>query len=286
MEKEIYVKFWGVRGTVPTTAPNMQKYGGNTSCVELICNGRHIVFDAGTGLCPLGNNTDHFHTDIFLSHTHLDHIQGLPFYKPLHTDDSNVALWAGHLLPENTVAKVMSSIMQSPVFPLTLNDVRSRVEFNDFLAGEDIKNQGLLDAGVTVKTMPLKHPDRATAYKIICNGISICYVTDVEHEIGKIDADLVAFLKDADMFIYDSTYDDDDFTPYIGWGHSTWQQGVKIADAANVEKFIAFHHAPEATDKILDARAEKLTQMRGKNKAFIAKEGMSFHFAPSPLGEG
>jgi phosphoribosyl 1,2-cyclic phosphodiesterase len=274
MTNDFKIKFWGVRGTIPVSHQDYLKYGGNTSCVEVKCGGRHVIFDAGTGLWELGKQTDIFHTDILLSHTHLDHIQGLPFYRPLHTPGSNVALWAGHLKPDKTVEEVMGHIMQSPVFPLTLKDVQSRVEFNDFMAGEDIINQGLNDAGITIETLPLNHPDRATAYRLTFDGKSVCYVTDVEHKIGEVDKALVHFIKNCDVFIYDSTYDDEEFDKYKGWGHSTWQQGAKIADAANVKTFVAFHHDPLADDAILDERSAMLSKIRKNGKGVLAREGL------------
>ncbi len=274
MSDEFIIKFWGVRGTVPTARADVLEYGGNTSCVEVICSGRHVIFDAGTGICELGKVTDRFHTDILLSHTHLDHIQGLPFYRPLHTKNSNVALWAGHLLPERNVEDIFSHIMMSPVFPLTLHDVQSQVEFNDFNAGEELVNGGLNDAGITVTTLALNHPDRATAYRLSCKGKSVCYVTDVEHTVGEIDQRLADFIKDCDVFIYDSTYDDEEFEKYKGWGHSTWQQGVRLSDAAGVKTFVAFHHDPNAIDSILKKRELKLHKMRPNGRAIMAKEGM------------
>lgn len=269
------VKFWGVRGTVPVAGQDTLKYGGNTSCVEVQCGGRQIIFDAGTGIYALGMQTDIFHTDILLSHTHLDHIMGLPFFRPLHKGgEANVALWAGHLLPEHNVVQVVGHIMQSPVFPLTIHQVNSRVEFNDFHAGNVLENQGLSNAGITVHTMPLHHPDRATAYRLECDGKVVCYVTDVEHEVGKIDQKIVDFIQDADVFIYDSTYDDDEFDKYVGWGHSTWQQGVRLADAANVKTFAIFHHDPLLTDAMLDERAEKARALRGDG-VVVAYEGLT-----------
>jgi phosphoribosyl 1,2-cyclic phosphodiesterase len=274
MNNEFKITFWGVRGTIAVPGASTLKYGGNTSCVEVKCAGRHVVFDAGTGIAELGKKTDTFHTDVLLSHTHLDHIQGLPFFRPLHTPDANVALWAGHLQPEYTVEDIMGHIMMSPVFPLTLNDVQSRVEFNDFMAGEDVINGGLNDAGITIQTLALNHPDRATAYRLYCNGKSVCYVTDVEHKVGELDKDLVEFIKGADVFIYDSTYDDDDFAKYKGWGHSTWQQGARLADAAGVKTFVAFHHDPAASDDLLDERAKKLAKMRPNGAGVVAREGL------------
>lgn len=273
MEHNFTITFWGVRGTIPIPQSHSLQYGGNTSCIEIRCNGRQIILDAGTGIYSLGKQTDIFHTDVFLSHTHLDHIQGLPFFAPLYREGSNVALWAGNLLPDYTVEGIVSEIMQSPVFPLTINDVQSRVEFNDFHAGQNICNKGLRDAGIIIATLPLNHPDRATGYRISCGDTSLCYITDVEHTIGELDETLIEFIRDTDVFIYDSTYDDDHFTPFIGWGHSTWQQGARLADAANVHTFIAFHHDPAATDDTLNHRAKKLSALRPGS--IIAHEGLT-----------
>lgn len=256
---------------MPVVGKDFEQYGGNTSCIEIRCGGRQIILDAGTGIRELGLKTDIFHLDILLSHTHLDHIQGLPFFKPLHSKGSNVALWAGHLLPKNSVEEVVSTIMKPPVFPLTLADVHSCVEFNDFVAGEPLKNEGFKKAGITVHTLPLNHPDGATGYRIEHCGKSVCYITDIEHTPGKLDMKLVNFLKDADVIIYDSTYDDDELHNYKGWGHSTWQECVRLGEAANVKQIVAFHHNPDATDADLNKRSEAIKAMCPR--ASLAVEG-------------
>lgn len=276
MEKkqEFKIKFWGVRGTVPVPGSDTLKYGGNTSCVEVNCAGRHIIFDAGTGICGLGRSGNINHTDILLSHTHLDHIQGLPFFRSLYMADSNIALWAGNLENGDNVEKIIGSIMIAPVFPLTLKDVQATVEFNDFKAGERLVNGGLEKAGITVDSFALNHPNNATAYRLSCYGKSVCYVTDVEHINDELDKKLIEFIKGTDVFIYDSTYDEADFARYKGWGHSTWQHGIKLADAAGVGTFVAFHHDPAATDDILDLRAEKISKLRPNGKGIVSREGM------------
>ncbi len=256
---------------MPRPGPSTIKYGGNTSCVEVRCGGRQVIFDAGTGIYPLGEKTDIIHMDIFLSHTHIDHIQGLPLFKPLYNRNANVALWAGHLMPERTVQQVVSHLMQSPVFPMTILDVASQVEFNDFVSGETIQNNGLNSNGITIETCSLPHPDRATGYRLTFEGKSVCYITDIEHEPGQLDKKLIEFIDGCDLFIYDSTYDDEGFNQYIGWGHSTWQQAVRLADAAEVKQLALFHHDPGLNDDALDERAEKLAEKR--KAAFVSKEG-------------
>lgn len=277
MQHPFFVKFWGVRGTVPVPGEATLKYGGNTSCVEVQCGGRQVIFDAGTGIYPLGLQTNFDNTDIFLSHTHLDHIQGFPFFRPLHKESSNVALWAGHLLPEKTVEEVVGHIMQPPIFPLTLNDVQSRVEFNDFKAGEDIKNSGLNNAGIAIHTIPLNHPDRATGYRLEYAGKSVCYITDVEHVDDTLDAALLRFIAGADVFIYDCTFDDRYFEKYRGWGHSTWQHAARLAQKAQVKQLVVFHHDPQMTDEKLDNRAKELEALLPGS--YMAKEGLVINLA-------
>jgi ribonuclease BN (tRNA processing enzyme) len=124
-----------------------------------------------------------------------------------------------------------------------------------------------------IYTMPLHHPDRATAYRIVYQGKSVAYVTDVEHKDDELDKFLISFIRNSDVFIYDSTYDDRQFEEYIGWGHSTWQHAMRLGEAASVGKVVMFHHDPGATDDVLNDRAEEV-QLNYTQPAVIAKEGM------------
>jgi phosphoribosyl 1,2-cyclic phosphodiesterase len=273
MSNDFSIKFWGVRGTVPVPGDKTIKYGGNTSCVELMCGKKRIVFDAGTGIIELGKNLSFNDTDIFFSHTHLDHIQGLPFCRPLYQKESNICLWAGHLLPEGDLEQAIGRLMISPMFPITLDAVLANIHFNDFKAGGYVTNESLKSNGISIMTMPLHHPDRATAYRVTYKNKSVCYVTDVEHVIGTLDNKLVEFIRNADVLIYDSTYDDESFTPYIGWGHSTWQQGARLATAAGVKIFAAFHHDPCINDTDIDKRLAALQVIRPNGTGIMAAEG-------------
>lgn len=272
VQQPFFVKFWGVRGTVPVSGEQTLKYGGNTSCVEVQCAGKQMIFDAGTGIYPLGQQSVFDKTDIFLSHTHLDHIQGFPFFGPLYRKSSHITLWAGHLLPDKNVEQVIKHMMQPPIFPLTLQDIQSQVEFNDFKAGTVLVNEDLNKAGITVHTMPLNHPDHATGYRINYRGKSVCYITDVEHVDDTLDEALVTFIEGTDIFIYDCTFDDRNYEQHKGWGHSTWQHGVRLANKAKVKNLVVFHHDPSMEDEALDRRLEELMKLR--RQSYIAKEGM------------
>lgn len=272
MAGQFSLRFWGVRGTIPTPGTKMSRFGGNTSCVVAQCAGKEIILDAGTGIREYGQSMQTVDADILLSHTHLDHIMGFPFFMPAYFPATKLRIWAGHLEDGLRIREVFDRIMTSPIFPVSIDCLKSKIEFIEFEAGDEISPPGYADAGITVKTMPLNHPDKATAYRIEYNGKSLCYVTDVEHDAAKgQDKRLIEFIRGTDVFIYDSTYSDENYEKYVGWGHSTWQEGVRLADAADVGEFVVFHHDPSLTDDDLDRRLEQLLRVRSNSR--IAKEG-------------
>lgn len=270
---DMSLTFWGVRGTVPTPGTHNLRYGGNTSCVELRCGGKAFIFDAGTGLYPCGEQLESNDIDILLSHTHIDHIMGFPFFSGAYNPDCTLRIWAGHLLPELKLRDVLSRLMSPPIFPLTLDDLKAKIEYIDFMAGETLAHESFKKAGAVVKTLPLMHPDRATAYRVEYAGHAVCYVTDVEHRDDRLDAKLVEFIRGADFFIYDSTFDDERFARFKGWGHSTWQHAVRLGNEADVGTVVLFHHDPGASDDDLDKRMRKLKTM--SSNAIIAREGIT-----------
>jgi phosphoribosyl 1,2-cyclic phosphodiesterase len=272
MPDRFTITFWGVRGTVPTPGKRTLRYGGNTSCVQFSCGARELIFDAGTGIYPLGEQLTGKEADLFLSHTHIDHIVGFPFFSGAYDPECTLRVWAGHLAPEERIRDVLARLMHPPIFPLTLDFLSSRLSFHDFTAGNDLDAPHLAASGIRIRTHLLNHPDRATAYRVEYAGKSACYVTDVEHVPGQVDAELVAFLRGADVVIYDSTFDDAHFARFKGWGHSTWQQALRLGDAAQAGKVVLFHHDPGMDDDALDARQATLTKLRPGS--LVAAEGM------------
>lgn len=264
---DFVIHFWGVRGTIPTTGTDFARYGGNTSCAEFRCGEHRLIFDAGTGIRLLGDSLKLDEADIFLSHTHIDHIIGLPVFAPFYSG-GKFRIWAGHLKPESNIKSAISQMMQPPLFPLTVNDWKASVEWHDFAAGTTLEPANL--AGIKIQTFALSHPDRATAYRVEYNGKAACYVTDVEHCPDSPDKALIDFISGADILIYDSTYSDEEFSNFIGWGHSTWQEATRLAKAAGVAKCALFHHDPAKDDTALDAIAAKITD----SSIFHAREGM------------
>lgn len=271
-ERAFTVRFRGVRGTIPTSGPATARYGGNTSCVEVRCGNRLIILDAGSGIRQLGEQLQDREMDILLSHTHIDHILGLPFFVPAYDSACTLRLWAGHLLPESTLKKALGQYMCPPLLPVTPEHFKAEVAFHDFQAGENLSGGIWMESGIRVLTLPLAHPDQATGYRIEYAGAALCYITDYEHSSEVPDAALAEFVRGADALIYDSTYSDEEFARYKGWGHSTWQQGVRLANAAGVKRLCVYHHDPSSDDAKLDAVAAKLAGTFGGG--LMAKENV------------
>lgn len=267
------VKFWGVRGSIACPGPATLRYGGNTSCIEVHCGTYNLIFDAGTGMKNLGDSLakrkGSLNYDIFMSHTHIDHICGFPFFSPAYSPQSRLKLWAGHLKPRGRNLKdVMASIMDSSLFPVTVDLLSATLIWTDFTAGETIE----ISPEITLQTAPLNHPEGATGYRVNYQGKSICYVTDTEHKPNERDENILRLIEGADLLIYDCTYTDDEYPNFKGWGHSTWQEGVRLCNAANVKKLAVFHHDPSHDDMFLEELGLELEKLR-PNGGFVAREG-------------
>ncbi len=269
---KLSVRFWGVRGSIACAGPETRKYGGNTSCIEIMCGERLIILDAGSGLRYLGEalkaTGKPVEADIFLSHTHMDHICGLPFFAPFHCDSTRVRLWSGHLENGWTTSRAVDELMAEPLFPVSKEVFKAHVEFVDFQAGETLTPS----TGIRMRTAALNHPNGATGYRIEFGGKSFCYVTDTEHVPGKLDQNILDLIKGADIFVYDCSYTDEEYPQYAGYGHSTWQEGVRLAKAANAKQLVVFHHDPCHDDQVMDRIARDLKKILPS--AVIAREGM------------
>jgi phosphoribosyl 1,2-cyclic phosphodiesterase len=269
----MFVRFWGVRGSIPCPGNQTARYGGNTACVEVRCGERLLVFDAGSGLRMLGNALVQapadIQADIFLSHCHIDHIAGLPFFAPAYRPASRIRVWAGNLLPERALSEVARTLMSEPLFPGAAGVFNANITFRDFHAGEVLQ----LDAGITIRTAPLTHPGGATGYRVEFDNRAVAYISDTEHQPGKPDEQVLALAHGADLMIYDGNFTDEEFAARVGWGHSTWQEGVRILSAAGAKRLAIFHHDPDHDDAFLDGvKAQAAARHPG---AMVAVEGMT-----------
>ena len=265
------VKFWGVRGSIATPGARYIAYGGNTSCLEVSLGGQRVILDAGTGIRNLGHwllrkNTKH--AFLLLSHTHWDHINGFPFFTPAYHKDFHLDIMSGHLKEKGGVRYVLSSQMTEPTFPVPLDMMSAKMEFEDFSAGQSFT----IGRGIKVRTTGLNHPDGATGYRIEYQKSSLCYITDTEHVIGQPDDGILGLIEGADYVVYDSTYTDREFPAKIGWGHSTWQEGLRLCRAANVKRLAIFHHDPDHEDPFMERLEAEAAE--AWEHATVARENM------------
>ena len=271
-DSDFFVRFWGVRGSIACPGEDTAVYGGNTPCVEIRCGSRLFVFDAGTGLRNLGKSiaedgiTD---VDLFLSHTHIDHIVGLPFFCYAFKPENALRIWSGHLDDGRTTESVLRQFMADPLFPVPVDIFGADVSYHDFRAGDMLTPS----EGVVLRTAMLNHPQNATGYRVEFGGKSICYVTDTEHFADGPDRNILGLIDGADIVIYDSMFTDAEYPDYKDWGHSTWEEGARLCAAANVGTFVVFHHLPDRTDADLDAIAAAVEAVRPGSR--VAREGMT-----------
>ncbi|CAK0762194.1 Lactamase_B domain-containing protein [Azospirillaceae bacterium] len=264
------VRFWGVRGTIPCPADTHLAFGGNTSCVEVRTGSERIILDAGTGIRMLGKrllDENALSATLLLSHTHLDHISGFPFFSPAFTPGFQLRVMAGHLFGSDDIRSTLARQMSRPLFPVPLHRMGADIHFEDFAPG----NHFLIGDETQIRTAPLRHPDGAVGYRIEYRGRSIAYVTDTEHEPGKPNQTILDLINNVDLLMYDSTYTDDEFPSKVGWGHSTWQEATRLASLARVKQLALFHHEPDRND-------QEMTEIEHRARlilpnAFAAREG-------------
>lgn len=261
------LEFWGVRGSIACPSPTHVRFGGNTSCISVNAGGERLILDAGTGLRELGNallREDVRRARVLMTHTHWDHINGFPFFKPAYIPNRSFTIMAGHLGPGG-VRNVLSGQMAGPTFPVPIETMRAELGFEDFTAGDSFRI-----GEVSVRTAPLNHPNGATGYRIEHGGKSLCYVTDTEHVPGAPDQTILGLIAGADLVIYDSTYTDEEFPRHLGWGHSTWQEAVRLCQAAEVRSLAIFHHDPEHDDSFMEQVERDAIALWPQ--AFVARE--------------
>jgi len=206
--------------------------------------------------------------DLFFTHTHVDHINGVPFFQPLFDPKNRFTVSAGHLDETIGLRSVLGQLMEAPIFPVPLEVFSSDMTFRDFSVGETLKPR----PGIEIRTAQLNHPNDATGYRVDYGGKSICYVTDTEHRKSGPDKNILALIEGADIFIYDATYTDDEYPDFEGWGHSTWQEGMRLANTAGVKSYVIFHHDPNHTDEFMDQVAAEAA--RARPGTVVAREGM------------
>ena len=258
------ITIWGARGSIPTPGPRTARYGGNTPCVSVETpdadgGQRLVILDAGTGIRPLGRALverfpEPIAVDLLLSHTHWDHIQGLPFFAPLFDARSAVRIW-GPRQGQVDLERILRQQMDPVVFPVPLDELDATLTVRHVEAGTFAVN------GYQVHAMRLRHPGTTLAYRLSGEegGPSLVYVTDNElgaggrYDVGPAwRREFVAFAAGADVLIHDAMFTAAELERYGGWGHSSHIEAVALAAEADVRKLVLFHHRPERPDTELD----------------------------------
>ena len=278
---DMSVTFWGVRGGIACPGPAFAGYGGNTACVELRCGGRTLVFDAGTGIRLLGDRLvaegRDRDLDLMISHSHVDHLIGLPFFAPAFRAAATIRLWTGHLKADEHLRTAIAQLMTPPLFPITPEGFAATLAFRDFRAGDGFD----LGDGLALRTAPLNHPGGATAYRVDFAGRAFGYVTD--HEAGGEPPApaLVALARGLDLLVVDASYTPDEIAGRRGWGHSTYVDAVALAEAAGVGRLALFHHDPSHDDAAMAAIEAAAASLRPGT--FAARDGQRIALAlPRP----
>jgi len=306
MKNKIKISFWGVRGSIPTPGENTVYYGGNTSCVTIEYKDEIIILDAGSGIREFGkylikqgkisNNKIH----IFISHTHWDHIQGLPFFASAFIKGNKIRIY-GPKLFNQSFERILSNQMEYNYFPVRLEDLEADISFEELKIG---KYNNIIPK-VKIETMVTNHPVIDMGYKFSFGKIKVAYITDFEiltdqyfdyvysgkddikKKIGKelfknLNNRLIKFLKNSDFLIMDSFCTKEEYKDKLGWGHSCFEDVYNLAKKSKVKKLCFFHHDPNRTDESLK-KIEKLYQELNKKekcfeKIFAAKEKEQLFF--------
>ncbi len=278
------VRFWGVRGSYPTSGHKTLKFGGHTSCVEVQAGGHRLIFDAGTGIIPLGkellqSERDPLHLNIFLSHTHHDHLIGFYFFEPLLRTNTHLFVF-GPNATGNSLRTTLQTAMNSQLFPIGFQDLKARKDIFSLSGGEVIR----LKAGSYRPKLERKHSLPAETndvriftykspahprngvllYRVSYRNRSLVYATDIEEKRGGY-PELIEFARGTDLLIHDAQYLTSEYSsrkdPRKGWGHSTIERAVEVAQKAGVKKLVLFHHEPTHDDDTLreiESQAQRL----------------------------
>ncbi|MEM9331184.1 MAG: MBL fold metallo-hydrolase [Pseudomonadota bacterium] len=267
----IDVTFWGTRGTLPAPGPQFQHAGGNTNCIEVTCGTHTIVIDAGTGLRQLGSNLITQRSDqvlhMLLTHAHYDHVEGVPFFAPFFEEDRKLDIYCGELDGSSSTKETVLNLMRRPYFPVGPDVFAADVSYNDIKSGDSFD----LSDEIKVSTVELNHPGGATGYRIDYEGKSFACITDTEHIPGKPDEGILELIEEVDLFIYDCSLTDVELPEFEGYGHSSFEEGMRLCKRANAGSFRAFHHMPFRTDSDLEAMEKAIKHEMPESG--VAREG-------------
>lgn len=273
------IRFWGARGSIPAPGPDTLEFGGNTTCVEVtLASGRRVVIDAGTGLRLLGEKLTAeggpVHLHLLLTHNHWDHLMGLPFFRPLYQEDTDL-LVDGWPLAFQAMTRVFDDHMGDGFFPVAFDQLQARITFINRVARGPL----VLD-GVRIEAFAVNHPQGCLGFRFQEEERTLVFITDNElgQQGGRPWEDFVRFVRGADLFIHDAQYLPEEMPAHRGWGHSTYEEVVRLALAAGVGRVLLTHHDPGRSDGELKELVARARALAGGGPEFVdaAREGAVF----------
>ena len=257
-----------MRGSIPTPGPATVRYGGNTSCVEVRSGDDIIILDAGSGLRALGRallaefKNQPLNLTLLLTHTHWDHIQGLPFFAPIYDPRCQLRILGGEGARKGLV-NALTGQMESTYFPVPFAKLPSNIEI------EELKDFNLNIGSVCVRAQRANHPGLCVGYRLFSPDGLVAFFPDAESSQGGEDREMIEFLRDVDVLILDSQYDSAEYKKHIGWGHGCVDDSVALALQAGVKQLCLFHHDPDHDDKQIDAFVKHARQLVAKQQGEI-----------------
>jgi len=258
-----YLRFWGTRGSCPVSGSAYRVYGGNTCCLEIRYGSAHIIIDAGTGIRQLGDflllNKVEAPINLFLGHTHWDHIIGFPFFEPIYHPEAEITIWSPNAAGRHC-KQVFDDVFSSELFPIDMSQVQAKLTFRTAQQKTPVEI-----APLTIDFHATEHPGVSLAFKIKTPNQTIGYVTDnemLEGYHGPIDEvpldvvepylDLIEFLAPCDLLIHEAQYSSEEYLKKVGWGHSSLSNAVALLQKTQVSQWCVTHHDPKHTDADLD----------------------------------
>ena len=253
------IRSWGSRGSIPVSGPQYNRYGGDTTCLEICANdGGSVIVDAGTGIRRLGKaliERGCLDVVMFFTHAHWDHILGFPFFKPVYNKDASLLIY-GCPMEQGNMQTLLSRTMSTPFFPVPYEAIQANIRYQPSCLGPD----PLSVAGLDVWSIPLSHPNLGMGYKFCHKGRSFVFLTDNElrhrHRGSRSYDEYVEFCRGADLLIHDAEYTPEEYPQVKGWGHSTYSDALGLAIDARVRRFGLFHHNQDRPDDDVDAILE------------------------------